>query len=120
MSLKKRRNIRNKTIKIYKIDNKFKKLNLLNKNYSIMPSIKQKLIPFLEQIIKIKNAKGEHYKAKLIDKALSIIATLKFNSMSSLEGIKGIGPMTIRKCQDFLKRPNRKLKILGSKNYAPI
>ena len=103
MSLKKRRNKRNKTIKIHKIDNKFKKLNLLDKNYIIMPSIKQKLIPFLEQIIKIKNAKGDHYKAKLIDKALSIIATLKFTSINSLEGIKGIGPMTIRKCQEFLK-----------------
>ena len=101
MSLKKKLKGRNKTLKFNKIDNKFNKLNLLNKK--LMPSIKQKITQFLQLLIKIKNEKGEHFKSRNIEKSLGIILDLEFKNITDLEGIKGIGPMTIRKCKDFIK-----------------
>ena len=40
----------------------------------------------------------------MIEKSLGIILDLDFKNISDLSGVKGIGPMTIRKCQEFIKK----------------
>ena len=84
MSLKKKLKPLNKTLKLKKIDNKFNTLNLLNKKTLIMPSMKQKITNFLQQLIKIKNEKGEHFKSRTIEKSLGIILDLDFKNISDL------------------------------------
>ena len=68
-----------------------------------MASFKSKIHTCLSQTIKIKRAKGEHYKAKLMECGLTNILDSPVTNLTSLESIKGVGPMTLRKCKTYIK-----------------
>ncbi len=97
----------NKTRKIYKID--YKKNNNVynyyskNKESEKMASFKSKIHNCISKTIEIKRAKGEHYKAKLMERALTNILDSPVTSLTSLESIRGVGPMTLRKCKTYIK-----------------
>ncbi len=68
-----------------------------------MASFKSKIHTCLSQTIKIKRAKGEHYKAKLMERGLTNILDSPVTNITSLESINGVGPMTLRKCKTYIK-----------------
>jgi len=68
-----------------------------------MASFKNHIHKCLSTTITIKKAKGEFYKAKLMERALTNILAAPVNNLTSLESIKGVGPMTLRKCKTYIK-----------------
>lgn len=68
-----------------------------------MASFKNKIHICLSTTIAIKKAKGEFYKAKLMERALTNIIASPITNLTSLESIKGVGPMTKRKCKTYIK-----------------
>ena len=67
-----------------------------------MATFKSKIQTCLSQTIVIKRAKGENYKAKLMERALSNILDTPITNLTSLESVKGVGPMTLRKCKTYI------------------
>jgi DNA ligase (NAD+) len=103
MSLKKKVKY-NTTLKKNKIDKHIQQFYLSKlKNNSRMVKLKTSVISFLTKLIKIKQAKTEFYKAKILEKAQSILVETPFTRVSELESIKGIGPSTLRKIKEFVK-----------------
>lgn len=86
-----------------KIDKKFDQFYLTVQNTERMPSIKPQIIQCLTKTIEVKQAKGEHYKVKILEKGLAAIVDTPFSSISEMESIKGVGQMTIRKCKEYIK-----------------
>ena len=60
-----------------------------------MSSFKAKIHTCLSQTIAIKRAKGEHYKAKLMERGLTNILDSPITNLTTLESVKGVGPMTL-------------------------
>ena len=86
-----------------KIDKKFQQFYLTTINTQRMPNMKPKIIECLSKTIEVKQAKGEHYKAKILERALTAIVDTPFSSIAEMESIKGVGQMTIRKCKEYIK-----------------
>ena len=68
-----------------------------------MASFKNQIHKCLSTTIAIKKAKGEFYKAKLMERALTNILAAPVHNITSLESVKGVGPMTLRKCKTYIK-----------------
>ncbi len=103
----KRKSRKNITLKKYKIDKNDNVNKIIIKHKEIkpsMPSFKTQIVDFVSQLIKIKQAKGEFYKAKLLEKAQSNLLNTQFKNFTEMESIKGVGPMTLRKCKEFMKK----------------